>query len=53
MRLQIGAFIIWLVDCFACTPLTRAKLTVGKPLAFLLELVRSDRLVPVVSMAQS
>lgn len=34
----IGAFAIWLVDCFACTPLTRAKLTVGKPLAFLLEL---------------
>ena len=37
--LQVGAFAIWLVDCFACGPLTDLKPRVGKPWSFLLELV--------------
>ncbi|CAD6578856.1 MAG: hypothetical protein CYPHOPRED_000689 [Cyphobasidiales sp. Tagirdzhanova-0007] len=36
--LFISAFAVWLVDCFACDSLTRAKKLVGKPTAFLLEL---------------
>lgn len=37
--LKASAFGIWLVDCFACNFLTTIKESVGKPLAFLLELV--------------
>lgn len=33
------AFAIWLVDCFACDYLTSLKRLVGKPLAFVFELV--------------
>lgn len=40
---QASAFGIWLVDCFGCDVLTDMKAVVGKPLSFLLELVRNRK----------